>query len=693
MMAETQFVKLLEPGYIGKVKTKNRLVKTAQGSSVIQPDTGFVGERALNYYENLIKGGVGAMIVESCGVEYPLGTHHPPVQFRLHDDALIPSFSKLASMSHRYGCPIFIQLIHSGPWNPTGLRNLNNARCSSTLRKADLPGPDFVETKEMTLAEVKMVQEMFIKSAERAYKAGFNGVEINAATCTLPNSFCSKVFNRRTDQYGSGSLENRARFVSEIISGIKKKLPPEFAVIVITNIAEYNHPLATPIEEGIAIAKIFEAAGADALQVRGQYYGHRDGLMHPDRFFYPELMENPPKDLDWSNRGKGAILPYAVALKQAGVKVPIISAVRLDAVIGEQALTDGKIDFVGMTRRFLADPEYPKKVMENRLEDIRPCMGCLHCMDVRLQNKYVECRVNPQINRETEITYSKAARKKKVLVIGAGPSGMEAARVTALRGHEVHLYDNNARLGGLVPLAAMLKDIEVNEMTDLVKWFAIQFKKLGVHIKLGVEVTPDVVNQLKPDVIIVAAGGKHCKPVIPGLENAKVVGAGDLHKKIKPFLRFFSPQTMEKLTKIYMPVGKNIVLIGGRIHGCETAEFLTKRGRNVTIVDNVDNLGEGMTGDDKALLFPWFDKKGVKRYLGVKYDKISNGQLQITTQEGKTMTLSADTIMAALPLEANTEIMRQFKGLAPEVYFIGDCNDPKLIAQATAAGSLTAHKI
>jgi 2,4-dienoyl-CoA reductase (NADPH2) len=692
-MAETRFAKLLEPGYIGQVKTKNRFIKTAQGSSVIQPDTGLVGERALNYYENLIKGGVGAMIVESCGVEYPLGVHHPPVQFRLHDDALIPSFSRLAAVSHSYDCPIFIQLIHSGPWNPTGLRNLNNARCSSTLTKADLPGPDFVETRAMTLDEIKAVQQMFIKAAERAHLAGFDGVEINAATCTLPNSFCSRVFNRRTDQYGAASLENRARFVTEIIQGIKKQLPPSLAVIVITNIAEYNHPLATPMEEGLQIAKIFEAAGADALQIRGHYYGHRDGLMHPDRFFFPELPENPPRDLDWSRRGKGAILPYAAALKAAGVKVPVISAVRLDAEIGEQALREGKIDFVGMTRRFLADPEYVKKVMENRLEDIRPCLGCLHCMDVRLQNKYVQCRVNPQINRETEITYARAARRKKVLVVGAGPSGMEAARVAAIRGHEVHLYDKNSRLGGLLPLAAMLKEIEVNEITDLVKWFGIQLKKAGVDVQLGKELTPEMIRALNPDVVIMATGGKHTRPLIPGLENTKISGAGDLHKKIKPFLRFLSPLTMEKLTKIYMPVGKKVVLIGGRIQGCETAEFLTKRGRQVTIVDSSENLGEGMTGDDKALLFPWFDKKGVKCLMGVKYEKIATGQLQITTSEGQKMTLSADTIMAALPLNPLNGESKQFQDLAPEVYFIGDCHDPKLIAEATAAGSLIAHKI
>ncbi len=689
-MSNERFAKLLEPGFIGKVKTKNRMIKTAQGSSVIEPDTGFVGERALNYYGNLFRGGVGLLIVESCGVEYPLGTHHPPVQFRLHDDKLIPSFSKLADLAHKSNCPIFIQLIHSGPWNPTGLRNLNNARCSSTLRKEDLPGPDFVETKEMTLAEVAMVQEMFFKAAERAYKAGFDGVEINAATCTLPNSFCSRVFNRRKDQYGEGSVENRARFVAEIISKIRKGLPPQFAVTVITNIAEYNHPRATPIEEGVQIAKIFQDAGAEAIQIRGHYYGHRDGLMHPDRFFYPELPANPPKDLDWSNRGKGAILPYAVALKKAGITVPIISAVRLDPILGEKALEEGKIEFVGMTRRLLADPELPNKVIENRLEDIRPCLGCLYCMDVRLQNKYVMCRVNPQLNREKEITYEPAKKKKKVLVIGAGPSGMEAARVAAIKGHEVYLYDKQPKLGGLIPLAAMLKDVEINEMTDVVKWFGLQLKKLGVTVRLGQEADASTIEQLKPDVIIVAAGGKHTMPSIKGFESTRVTTSADLHKQLKRFLKYFSPQTLEKLTKFYMPVGKSVVVIGGRIHGCETAEFLIKRDREVTIVDSVDNLGEGMTGDDKALLFPWFDKKGVKRYLGVKFDSISNGKLNITTKDGEKLELEAKTLMTALPLSPNSELMAKFKGKAPEVYFVGDCNDPKLIAEATATGALTA---
>lgn len=692
-MVNTNFSRLLEPGNIGRVRTKNRIVKTAQGSSVIEPDTGFCGERALAYYENLVKGGVGLLIVESCGVEYPLGTHHPPVQFRLHDDSLIPSFSKLAAVAHRYNTPVFIQLIHSGPWNPTGLRNLSNARCSSTLTKEQLPGPDFVETQAMTLEEVSQVQDMFIKAAERAYKAGFDGVEINAATCTLPNSFLSRVFNRRTDQYGEENLENRARFVVEIIQGIRRQMDPGFVVTVIINAAEYGHPRATPLSEGVQFARIFQDAGAEAVQIRCHYYGRRHGLMYPDRFYYPELPAGVPRDLDWSNNGKGAYLPLAVAVKAAGVTVPVISAARLDPVLGEQALREGKIDFVGMTRRILADPELPRKVMEGRLEDIRPCLGCLYCMDVRLENKYVMCRVNPQINREREISYEPAKKKKKVLIIGGGPAGMEAARVAATRGHDVFLYDKQPGLGGLIPRAALIKDVEADDLTALVKWFTRQLNHLGVKIKLGTEVTPSIIKRLKPDAVIIATGGKHNIPDIPGFAAARVTTSAHLHRRMKFFLRFFSSQTLARLTRLWMPVGRRVIIIGGKIHGCETAEFLAKRGRDVTIVDGEDKLGEGLSLDDKQLLFPWFERKKVKYFLGVKYNSLTKGKLNITTSEGQNLTIEADTIMSALPLSPDNDIINKFKDIAPEVYFIGDCADPGLLAEATSSGALTASKL
>lgn len=686
------FAKLLEPGYIGQVKLKNRMIKTGQGSSVIEWDTGFVGERAKAYYEKFAQGGVGLVIVESCGVEFPLGTHHVPVQFHLEDDKYIPSYSELAQVVHKHDCPIFLQLIHSGPWNPTGLLDRQNARCSSPLTKDTMPGADFVECQGMTLAEVAEVMEMFVKAAERARKAGFDGVEVNAGTCTLPNSFLSRVFNKRTDNYGIGSYEDRARFVTDIIGGIKKRCGEGFAVVVLLNIREYGHPRATTLEEGVGFARIMEKAGADAIQVRAHYYGHRGGLLHPDRFYYPELPKPVPEGLDWNKTGKAILLPLAVAVKKV-VKIPVIMAGRLDPLLGEKLLEKGKLDFVGMTRRPLADPELPKKVAEGRLEDIRPCHGCLYCMDVRLQNRVVNCRVNAQLGRERELLYLPAEKKKKVLVVGAGPSGMEAARVAALRGHEVYLYDKQPRLGGLLPLAALLKELETDCMMEHVRYFKTQLEKLGVRINLGQEADDEVIAALKPEVIIVAAGGKHTLPNIRGIAKARILTSGELHRQLKKAMKFFGPRTLARLTKIWMPVGRRVVIIGGRIHGCETAEFLVKRGRKVTIVDNEDKLGEGMTGDDKFQLFPWFDERGVRRYLGVRYLETSTGELIIMDKAGHRFILKADTIMTALPLSPNTELADSFKGKAPEVYFIGDCQEPGLIADATYAGARVGNAI
>jgi len=517
-------------------------------------------------------------------------------------------------------------------------------------------------------------------------------VEFNGGTCHLLNSFLSRIWNKREDEYGPQSLENRARFMQKIIRETKSRCGADFAVMCLINVEEYGHPKATTLEEGVQFSRLLQEAGADAIQVRAHSYHHRDGLLHPDRLYYPELPEDRPQDLDWSNKGKAATIPLAVAVKKA-VNIPVIAAGRLDVFMGEKLLQEGKIDFVGMTRRLLADPELPKKVMENRVEDIRPCLGCLYCMDVRLQNKPVMCRVNAQLNRERELKYLPAEKKKKVLVAGSGPAGLEAARVAALRGHEVTIYDKDSRLGGLLPLAAILKDLETNEIMDLITYFKIQFQKLGVRVKTGQGVTPALISELQPDVVIYAGGGKHFIPGIPGINSRKVVTSGALHRQLKSYLRFFSPQSLARLTKMYMPVGKRVIVIGGKIHGCEVAEFLVKRGRQVTIVDYDDKPGEGMTGDDKYLLFPWFEKKGVKMHLGVKFNQISGGKLNITTREGKNETLDADTIITSLPLKPDTDIINVMTGKAQEVYFIGDCKEPKLIPDAIAAGAIAGNSI
>ena len=685
-----QFQKLLEPSFIGKVKTRNRIIKTAQGSSFIEP-TGYVGEQAKAYYETMAKGGVGLLIVESCGVEYPLGIHHFPVQFHLDDDKYIPSYSELTRVVHKYGCPVFLQLFHSGPWNPTGLLPKRDTKSASTLTESELPGPGFAIPRGVSLSEVEDLIQMFVKASVRAQKAGFDGVELNAATCHLINAFYSRIFNKRQDEYGCTTIENRARFLNRIVSEIKKRVGNNFPVVVLLNIAEYGHEKATTLEEGVQFAKLAQEAGADAIQVRAHGYGHRGGLLQPDRLYYPEMPKPLPKDLDWSHKGVAAIIPLAQAVKKV-VSVPVFAACRLDPVLGEKLLRQGDIDFVGMTRRLLADPELPNKVAAGKLEDINPCTGCLYCMDVRLHNTPIRCRINANLGREREFALKPATKTKRVLVIGGGPAGMEAARVAALRGHKVTLCEKESKLGGLLSLAAMLKDVEVNELLALIRYLTIQMGKAGVTVKLNTEVTPSLIAGLKPDVVILAAGGIDSTMNVPGVDKHNVVTGAKLHGQIKFYSRLFGPKTMAGLTKIWMPIGKRVAVIGGTIHGCELAEFLIKRGRKVTIIHSGTEIGEGMTGDDQFQFMRWIAGKDAPIITGATIDKITDTGLVITTAE-KEQTITVDTVAFALPLQPNTKLQKELEGKLTEIYAIGDCNEPHLIADAIAGGSRIAHSI
>jgi 2,4-dienoyl-CoA reductase (NADPH2) len=686
-----KFEKLLEKGQIGRVTTRNRMIKTANGTSFIQPD-GYVGDRALAFYETMAKGGVGLIITESCGVEYPLGVQHPPVQFHLDDDKYIPSYSELVKVIHNQGCPAFIQFQHAGPWNPTGLLPKRDTKAASALTLEELPGPGFAVPRGMSHDEVLGYVDIWAKAAERAAKAGYDGVEINGGTCHQINTFLSRVWNRRDDEYGPQTIENRARFMGDIVREIKKRLGKDFPVTCLINIVEYRHPKGTTIEEGVQIARYLADAGADAIQCRAHSYHHRDGLIQPEKMFYPEPPDDLPKDLDWSRKGKGALVPLTVAVKKV-VKVPVFCACRLDPVIGEEYLQAGKLDFVGMTRRLLADPELPKKVIENRMEDIRPCTGCLHCIDVRNKNQLLECQVNSSLGREREFAIIPAEKKKRVLVVGGGPSGMEAACTAAARGHEVTLYEKLPRLGGLVPTAAMVKELEGDDLLKLISYFKTRMQKQGVVFKTGKEVKAKDIESFGPEVLVVAGGAAPSSLEIPGSKRSNVVHSSKLHKQLRFFMRFFGVKTLQSLTKIWMPIGKRVVVVGGTIMGCETAEFLIKRGRKVTIVHDGKTIGDGIPVEDQMRLTPWLDKKGIVRYTEAKFQEVTAKGLVITTKEGEKKTLEADTILVTLPYLRNEEIFRQFDGKAGEVHVIGSSAEAGLIVNAILDGARTGRKI
>jgi 2,4-dienoyl-CoA reductase (NADPH2) len=696
MSGSPKFKKLLEPYHIGQVKTRNRIVKTASGMSY-QTDE-YMNEKSKAYYESLARGGAGLLLVESPAIDYPISLMFP-IQFRLDDDRYIKGYSELAEVIHKQGCPAFLQMWHCGQWQQKKLFGLQGV-AASAISRGVLGGEHLpMETpRALSIPEIEDVIDKFAGTAVRAQKAGFDGVEVNASSNHLLTTFLSRIWNRRQDEYGNQSLEKRARIVVEIIREIKKRTGPQFPVITTINgieTGEKGKDEDRDFEEARQLARMLEEAGSDALQVRFYWLRQDISVLTPEVLFYPEPhipLKSFPGELDWSRQGAGAALPVAAAIKQA-VSIPIITVGRLDPVMGEDALRQGKADFIGMCRRLLADPELPNKLASGRMDEIRPCLACLKCMHGRPEP--VPCAVNASLGRESEYVIKPASKKKKVLVVGGGPAGMEAARVAASRGHEVILYEKERKLGGLLPVAAIVKGTEIEDLPALVHYFQIQFRELGVKSVTGKEADLHTIEEIKPDTVILAEGGLPSLPKIPGINNRIVLSTAGLHNNLKKLLKYLRPGTIRWLTRFWMPIGKTVIIIGGGIQGCELAEFLVKRGRKVTIINTgtADELGDEIAPEKRIRLLSWFSVKGVTIMNGIKYEEITDNGLIITTNEGKRQTITADTIMPALPLANNTRMLKSLEDKVPEIYVIGDSSKPRLILDAIADGSRVAHGI
>jgi 2,4-dienoyl-CoA reductase (NADPH2) len=697
LTANTKFEKLLEPYHIGPVKTRNRIIKTGAGMFMWHEDELHMNDAIKAFYEGIARGGVGLLIVESPTVDYPLGARWRP-RYRIDDDKYIQGLSELVQVIRKHDCPTFMQMNHDGPWQriifePTALSPGPPIAASAVSMKSE---NDFHNElpRELTIEEIEEIVDKFASAAVRAEKAGFQGVDINAASSHLGHNFLSPFWNRRQDKYG-GSLENRARFVVEIIQEIKKRLGQDFPVSVCINGIEIGRIVGIEDEKCITaeysrgIARVLQEAGADNIHVRSHWLGRHVAAYLPELFCYPEPpipLKEFPRDYDWSRRGAGANLLLAAGIKKA-VSVPVMVVGRFDPQLGEQAIREGKVDFIGMTRRLIADPELPNKIASGRIDDIAPCTACDNCLGSR------RCRINANVGKEYN-TVEKAEKMKKVVVVGGGPAGMEAARVAALRGHDVTLFEKASKLGGLLPVATLVKGTHPEDLPAIIRYLKRQMTRLGVKIILGREVAPAMIEQIEPDVVILATGGIPVLPDIKGIDNRRVICNADLHRKLKFYLRFLGPETLRWLTKFWMPIGKRVVIIGGAIQGCELGEFLTKRGRKVTIVDTADNLGEGMVDVHLGYLFTWFREKGVATISGVKeYVEITDRGLTIIHKDGHKQTIEADSIIPTLPLKPDTDLLKSLEGKAPEIYAIGDCHEPLLIVDAIAAGSRTARAI
>ena len=697
MPANTKFEKLLEPYHIGSIKTRNRIVKTGAGMFMWHEDDLHMNESIKAFYEGIARGGVGLLIVESPTIDYPAGARWRQ-RYRIDDDKYIKGLSELTQVIRKHGCPTFMQMNHDGPWQAKLSMEPDPPYSGPAIAASPVSMSsenDFHNEvpRELTVAEIEELVDKFASAAVRAEKADFQGVDLNAASSHLLHNFLSPFWNRRQDAYG-GSLENRTRFLTSIIREIKKRLGHDFPVSVCINGIEIGRVIGVEDEQCMTaeysrgVARILQEAGADAIHVRSHWLGYHVGAYLTEALFYPEPpvpLKSFPEEYDWSHKGAGANVNLAAGIKKV-VSIPVMTVGRLDPELGEKALREGKVDLIGMTRRLLADPELPNKIAAGRLDDIAPCTACDNCLGSR------RCRINALLGTEQN-TIEKAETRKKVMVVGGGPAGMEAARVAAIRGHDVTLYDKSNKLGGLLPIAALVKGNHPEDLPAIIHYLERQMNRLGVIIELGKEVNLSSIEENKPDAVIVATGGVPTLPDIPGIEKHNVVSNAELHRKLKSYLRFLRPEILRKLTGLYMPIGKKVVIIGSGIQGCELGEFLTKRGRKVTIVDESNMPGEGMVDALMSHLFIWFKKKGVTVISGVKSMEVTDTGLTIITKEGNTQTLEADNIIPVLPMSPDIDLMKTLEGKVPEVYAIGDCREPNLIVDAIADGSRIARAI
>ena len=613
---EQRYIHLGKPLQIGKLTVKNRFCMAPIGGGQHHLPGGGLKDETIQYLVERAKGGFGLIvtgaIAADCTVDPYTGIGPAILQ---NPDAFKMTASELNERAGAYGTKIFAQIT-------MGLgRNYPKLPAPSSVHAYRHPGE---VSPELTRDQIKSKIESMVKAAKIAKDSGFAGIEVHSIHWGyLLDQFALSMMNHRTDEYG-GSLENRLRAAREILEGIKQECGGDYPVSMRlglkTFVKDFEKATLTgeeeagrTIEEGVEIAKLLESYGYDCLNVDTGIY---------DSFYYA----CPPMYMP-----KGYAVELAAKAK-AAVSIPILLGGRMnDPDIGEAAIRDEKIDAVVLGRPALADPEYPNKVLTGHTEKIRPCIACNQGCITRLQRgKQPTCAVNPTAMREIRFALKPCVRPKKVVIVGGGAAGMEAARTAALRGHQVTLIEKNAELGGCMIQAG--SHSFKKEVADLNRWYQQELKGLSVDIHTGTEATPDMVKSLEADVVILSTGYVPVMPKVPGIENPMAIECMDAYAH------------PEK-------IGQNVVVVGGGLVGCEMALGYAMEGKQVTAVEALDTL---MTAGEEAPPIPngqmipdLFDHYGVKVLTRHKLTAVGDGTVTLASEEGE-KTILADTAVIAV---------------------------------------------
>ncbi len=652
----TAFPKLFSPTKIGSMVLKNRIVMSPMHTDFANID-GTISPKLKNYLVARAKGGAGLITMEIATIDGK--SPYMPNTVGIWDNKFIPLFRELVDEVHSYDAKIVLQISHPGPESLAPF--FYNIQPMG-------PSPLMAETtkqmcREMTIEDIEKTIEQYGDAAKRAKEAGFDGMELHAAHAyMLIGSFLSALRNRRTDEYG-GSIEGRLKFACEVIENIRTKAGKDFPLIMRISGDELV-PGGRNIRETQYIVPLLAEAGVDAFHVSA-------GAMPQ---FSWRIM--PP-----TGTPLGINVPLAAAIKKV-VDVPVMAVGRInDPRVAENILQKGEADLTVMGRALIADPELPNKAFEGRFEDIVPCLACGNGCSGRKVGTDLTCVVNPTVGKESEmLPLVPTESAKKVMVIGAGPGGLEAARVAALRGNQVTLYEKKHVIGGQFSLAAVPPMKQ--ELTKLIRYLSIQIEKAGVKLQMNTEVTPQLVDEMKPDTVIVATGAESLVPNIPGIDGKRVVTA---HAVLAG--------------EVPLPRGK-VLVIGGGLVGCEIAEYLATRGDNpimgrteVTIIEMLDEAGLDMSPEVRVLTMQKLRENGVRILTSTKVKEFLEDGVIVTRNDREETIGGMKRIVLAMGARPVDVLSEKLKDKISEVHVIGDAKQARRALEAIAEGAQIGREI
>ncbi len=651
---------LFEPGSIGTMEIRNRLVFPPMGAGLAD-SSGRVNDRVVDYCVARARGGVGLFIVEAASIS-PEGRVVAD-QLAVYDDVYVPGLKRLAEAVKNEGARVALQLHHAGRRArrlATGVQPV--APSPIAIYGGEVPG-------ELTVEEVERLVEAFGEGARRAKEAGFDAVEVHAANGHLVAQFLSPLTNKRRDKYG-GDLESRARFALDICLRIREKAGVGYPLLYRLSADEFIKGGNTP-KDAQRIARLLVGRGVNAIHTSAAY------VASSEEGYIAALMPGSFGPMAYPN---GHLIHLAQAIKQA-VDVPVIGVGRItDPRLADQFLREGKADFISMGRALLADPELPRKAAQGKFEDIRKCIGCNVCIMGPMAGGHLVCTVNTELGREREYQMRPAQTPKRVVIVGGGPGGMEAARVAALRGHRVTLLERMDHLGGNLISASAVSFKQT--IAEFLYYLTTQLAKLPVEVKLRKEATAETVLSLNPEAVIVAAGARTVLPEIPGTNRDTVSNAVDVLSRARE-------------------VGDKVVVVGGKMIGCETAVFLAQRGKSVTLVTRRSSdfgLKEGLAVDMEPFLRRWFlfdlwPSLDIGVVAKSTFQEVTDRGLVVRGIEGDCRLIEADSIVFALDLVSSREMETSLSGRVAQLHMIGDCVRPREIVNAVHEGAAVARSI